>query len=58
MVMRPSDGLDVALKAWAVPEAKYSCSTYPLAARLVPTPESGSMMWPVVTGPLSVAVAV
>src|SRR5664279_2634634 len=46
MVHFPSEGVDRLVKEYAVPEAKYSCSTYPWAARSVGVADSGSSTVP------------
>jgi hypothetical protein len=53
----PSEGVDRLVKDDAVPEAKYSCSTYPWAARPVGLADTGSMTCPVSGGVLNRAGA-
>jgi hypothetical protein len=57
MVHFPSEGVDRLVNEDAVPEAKYSCSTYPPAARSVGLADTGSMMCPVSGGALNTAGA-
>jgi len=57
MVHFPSEGVDRLVKDDAVPEAKYSCSTYPWAARPVGLADTGSMTCPVSGGVLNRAGA-
>src|SRR5664280_1670780 len=57
MVHFPSEGVDRLAKEYAVPEAKYSCSTYPWAARSEGLADTGSLMWPVFGGVLNTAGA-
>src|SRR5664280_1954314 len=57
MVHFPSEGVDRLVKECAVPEAKYSCSTYPWAVRSEGLADTGSMTVPVSGGVLNTAGA-
>ena len=57
MVHLPSEGVDRLLKEEAVPEAKYSCSSYAWAVMPIGLADSGSMVCPAGGGVLNTAGA-